>query len=422
MKLTIYFSLLCTLACTSLYSASLPPAESAGTSNAPVEQSDVQVKILLDCVSTDKPIKLTFNSEQKLFVTFNTQPDKKYVTKGPITLDVKSDGNNLVVHAAAKKSYMSAPTIVIAPESGHLELDGRRYAGSIILHIKDKSLYVVNKLPLERYVYGVLKTESWPGWPLEVNKALAIAIRTYALHMIAKLEHKAPLFHLRNTSAHQTYNGHHETPVHQRAVEETLHMFISYNNEPIIAMYDACCGGIIPAHIKNHFDSSKAPYLKRTQRCIYCEGSRSYRWSKDLSITDLETCLKKFFPKLNGLREIKVTQTDKAGIVQKVRLRDKRRNYELSGKKLYELCDKKIRSFAFSVSKIDGAFRFEGKGIGHHTGMCQWGALGMVNQGMSYRDILKFYYPGTDLKIIKTKHAPHPQKVHQLTEITSVEN
>lgn len=43
----------------------------------------------------------------------------------------------------------------------------------------------------------------------------------------------------------------------------------------------------------------------------------------------------------------------------------------------------------------DGVFRLTGHGFGHGRGMSQWGAQGAALTGMSYEDILAFYYPGT---------------------------
>jgi stage II sporulation protein D len=44
-----------------------------------------------------------------------------------------------------------------------------------------------------------------------------------------------------------------------------------------------------------------------------------------------------------------------------------------------------------------GVYRFVGSGFGHGLGLCQIGANGMARAGLSYRDILAHYYPGTRL-------------------------
>ena len=57
----------------------------------------------------------------------------------------------------------------------------------------------------------------------------------------------------------------------------------------------------------------------------------------------------------------------------------------------------KLPSLAFSVNVKRGVFTFDGRGQGHGAGLCQWGAAGMAKEGKTYREILRHYYPGTEL-------------------------
>ena len=45
----------------------------------------------------------------------------------------------------------------------------------------------------------------------------------------------------------------------------------------------------------------------------------------------------------------------------------------------------------------DGVFRLSGHGYGHGHGMSQYGAQGAAKRGLTYRQILSFYYPGTSI-------------------------
>jgi stage II sporulation protein D len=45
------------------------------------------------------------------------------------------------------------------------------------------------------------------------------------------------------------------------------------------------------------------------------------------------------------------------------------------------------------------AVTFEGKGYGHGVGLCQWSALQMAKEGRNYREILSYFYPGTEIRI-----------------------
>lgn len=56
-----------------------------------------------------------------------------------------------------------------------------------------------------------------------------------------------------------------------------------------------------------------------------------------------------------------------------------------------------LRSTAFTVAWDGTNFLFTVSGYGHGVGMSQTGAMLYAAQGMSYRDILAHYYPGTEL-------------------------
>jgi stage II sporulation protein D len=57
----------------------------------------------------------------------------------------------------------------------------------------------------------------------------------------------------------------------------------------------------------------------------------------------------------------------------------------------------KIRSDLYEVRSADDHVLFSGRGSGHGVGLCQGGAQEMGRQGKTYREILSFYYPGTQL-------------------------
>lgn len=56
-----------------------------------------------------------------------------------------------------------------------------------------------------------------------------------------------------------------------------------------------------------------------------------------------------------------------------------------------------LRSACFSVSYDNGAFHILTHGYGHGVGMSQWGARLMAEEGRSWREILQYYYPGTEI-------------------------
>ena len=247
-------------------------------------------------------------------------------------------------------------------------------------------------------MYSVLKTESWPGWPIEVNKAFAIASRSYVLAQIYRMKHSDALYHVKNTTKHQTYRGMHETSGIRKAVKHTKGMVLTHNDVPALTMFDSCCGGIIPAHIED-FEFDKAPYLAREQPCKYCKRCWIYSWKKEIPIDSVHQDLTHLFDDKNKLKDIKIKEHDKAGLVTKLLIKKGSKLHTIDGKKFYGAM-KDIKSFCYTVQKKADKLIFDGRGYGHHLGICQWGAREMVRDGWPYKRVLEFYYPGTQLKTL----------------------
>lgn len=290
--------------------------------------------------------------------------------------------------------------IVIKPlKEKVLVYNGKPYKGSFLLVSSDQKTVLINRVSLEEYVVAVVQSESWPGWPVEVNKAFAIASRTYVASMIKRARMQKLLYDVRDDNNHQRYNlyGRPVSLNVYEAVKSTQGIFLFYNNEPIIAMFDACCGGVIPAHIQD-FNFEKAPYLARKYPCTFCKECRSYAWKVEHDKAELERLFQKANLPARSVKSMLVTHKDKAGIVLNVEVKDaQNKQHSIAGKRLYSLLDS-VKSFSYGISMKSGKFIFSGNGLGHHLGMCQWGARQMVKEGYSYKQILSFYYPGARLK------------------------
>ncbi len=274
----------------------------------------------------------------------------------------------------------------------------RSYSGSFSVFWKD-AWHLINSVDLEEYVSSVLASESWPNWPLELNKAFAIVMRSFVVYHLLQARGKKKvgkdfLFDVTCTNSHQTYRGTHEYAVLKQAVEETKGAVLSYQSKPILAMYDICCGGIIPAKMKHA--GRLPPYLARTYPCTYCSSCKLYTWSAHYTLAECEDELHDLDPSIRSVSDMKLGEVDRAGVVHSVKIKTGRTWRTLSRKMLYGAL-KDIKSYSFTLHKEGNSIRFDGRGYGHHTGMCQWGARQMVKDGSSYQEVLKFYYPGTKL-------------------------
>ena len=308
------------------------------------------------------------------------------------------EAKDLAITYEKKKFYLNSALLdkqsfYLKPKQGHFKFDGKSYQGSFLILADKQTVYVINALDIEDYVCCVLRTESWPGWPLEVNKALAISSRSYVIGVVLNnITSKFP-YHIKNTNRHQTYAGVHADPILKQAVEETKGIFLTYEGKPIVAMFDACCGGVTPSLMEG-INFTHAPYLARPYPCKFCTGARGYNWSVTYSLEQLEKLLQKDLKKIKNLRHIKVYKRDKAGVVQSLQIKTAQHSFHIPAKQFYYMLPK-VRSFYFDVECNNQKVTFTGNGIGHHIGLCQWGAREMVNRKYTYKQVLDFYYPGT---------------------------
>ncbi|MBP6869579.1 SpoIID/LytB domain-containing protein [Candidatus Babeliales bacterium] len=279
-------------------------------------------------------------------------------------------------------------------ETGCLLFDKNKYLGTFYLVRDGNAILLINSLDIDDYLLSVVHSEGWPGWPMEVYKTQVIASRTYLVEKILKANKAKRPYHIVNSIKHQTYKGHHKFTQLKQAVDETRNVFISYKGEPIVAMFDACCGGVVPAKIEGP-DYKNHPYLARTKACHHCKKYKIYEWKKELSKLEITELLRQDHPDLPEITDMRVTKRDSAGLVKQVLVTTKQKNFYVAGKKMYSLFPA-IKSFSYTIKKKGKLFLFHGKGFGHHMGLCQWGSLGMVQDNWNYTKILQFYYPGTE--------------------------
>jgi stage II sporulation protein D len=349
--------------------------------------SVVQIRVLLDEVAPTQPKKIwSISSTSNNLEIIYPKNNARKKTNKPIKITV-SRGEIFI-----NQSKFNKNVALIKPIGGKLFIDGNPYQGSIYLVRYSTGCLLINKLDIEDYICSVLHTESWPGWTLEVNKALAIACRTYAATKVLETGKKKKPFHIRNTSKHQTYCGAHHKDILRQAVEETRGVVIGYDDKPILAMFDGCCGGIVPSQMEG-YNFKKAPYLARPYACEFCKDFKIFSWTAEFSHKYLEKVLKENLTNLNKLKQIQIKYDD-AGIARKLIVKDHKTEHFLDGAVLYSLL-KEIVSFSYSIEHLKDKIVIKGKGYGHHLGLCVWGAKKMVDLGWNHRQILRYYYPKT---------------------------
>jgi stage II sporulation protein D len=142
------------------------------------------------------------------------------------------------------------------------------------------------------------------------------------------------------------------------------------------------------------------PYHK-SSNCGFCEDAPYYFWrypeSGVLSAREIAGSFG-----IDGIKSLRVVERSPSGRVMKVRFKTGKGDVFISGSEMRKrLGANKLRSTAFEIKLMDGGLVFFGSGSGHGTGMCQWGARGMAEQGYLYEEILLHYFPGARLSRIR---------------------
>ncbi|QZA33875.1 SpoIID/LytB domain-containing protein [Hydrogenibacillus sp. N12] len=119
--------------------------------------------------------------------------------------------------------------------------DGRSYRGQIVVTAASGRLAVINALPLEAYLYGVVGVEMASGWPMEALKAQAVLARTYALGNLKKYG----VADLSDTTYDQAYEGlDREAADVRQAVDATRGEVLTVGGRPAQALYSSNAGGM----------------------------------------------------------------------------------------------------------------------------------------------------------------------------------
>ena len=288
--------------------------------------------------------------------------------------------------------------IWFVPYKNEIKVGENIYKGKLGLAHDGAKWLLINEIDSEEYTYSVLGSEGWPGWPLGFFQVLAVSVRSYLFYQLQQAEKQKKLYHIKNSNYHQTYAGIHHCKIIRQAVEDTKNMVLLYEEKPILAMFDCCCGGVVPKYIKGFIDFKKAPYLARSYACTYCKKSKLYSWRKEYVLQDFSARLQENSDSIiYKIKDIRVTKKDKAGLVQEVSARTAKSEHIFTVAELYKTF-KDIKSYCFSLLKRGTKLIIKGRGYGHHMGLCQWGARQMIDDGHSYKKVLSFYYPGTTLK------------------------
>jgi stage II sporulation protein D len=346
-----------------------------------------------------------------------TQPGERWL--------LERDGRSVRAQREDSRPVTAREATVIArplDRDGTIGFNGKRWRGELLVTASGDRLIVVNRLPMDDYLKGVVPLEIGTSSMTDAPavEAQAVSARSYAVTHIGGA---GRLWDMRATVSDQVYGGASaETSVGNASVDATSGLVLLYGGHVVNAPYFSTCGGST-AEPQDVWRTSPEPYLKRVSDQIpgtghyYCEGAPKYRWTRVFGREALRENIAKYMATLPGrsgyvstVRAVTVTDVTPAGRVSTLTVDTDRGSLALRGNDMRSALrlpsGEILYSTYFSVDAVTGRDGIEtltlsGGGNGHGVGMCQAGAIGRARAGQDFRTILQTYYPGTTVGTIE---------------------
>ena len=280
---------------------------------------------------------------------------------------------------------------------GEITINGLTVGGRVIVKRQNGKLLAINEVPLEDYVKGVVPSEMSAAWHPEALKVQAIATRTYALYkmrqnarkdfdVLASIKDQVYLYRGRAAAAGAA----------ARAVNDTRDLVLAYRDEPILAVFSSTAAG--QTEDAWNVWAVDMPYLKGVE-CPFDLNSPWYQWRTDIALPMLEQRLRdEGFP-VGIIASLAPATYTKAGRVIQVRILHSGGELYVKGDDLRRVLGYTVLpSTQFDFDIVGIQVQFAGRGNGHGVGLCQWGAKELAERGYSAETILRYYYPGADIR------------------------
>jgi stage II sporulation protein D len=376
-----------------------------------------QIRVLLDEGKTEYRV----TSSGALVVTASGIRIAEAPTAASVTVKVVGSSLNLTIEPGGQLVAAEGEVTLTPKSDSVLGYGGVRYAGTMrFVGTELRTVALVNVLPLESYLQGVLPHEIGNPGPdgYDAIETQAIAARTYAIGKMA--ERRGTYFDVYATVLDQVYGGlKGQNRLASGAISDTRGRVVERGGNMVRAYYSACCGGHTSDIRLMWPQKAPADYLygvlDRDPRNnqSFCKDARYFRWRYSFTGKELGKILRTTIPKeigvsaedVGALLDLNIDERSASGRVVKLTVITTRNSYTFAGDRIRWILMRDVSrglilpSAMFRLDKVmegDAAafVSISGGGNGHGVGMCQNGAIAMARRGYDYEMILAHYYPG----------------------------
>lgn len=272
-----------------------------------------------------------------------------------------------------------------------------KYINISYIRVKRLKTNMIEKMPIEEYIVGVLAGEMPIDFDIEALKAQAVASRSYALKRIEYNKDKdydvvdsvMNQVYLDNEYLKSAWGNKYVKNINKlrTAVNSTIDEYLEYDNKIVDALFFSTSNGY--TEDSGNVFNFTTPYLKSVESPWDKEVSSAYHTSVSIPLNE-------FYQKLNipynKNLNIEIKKRSSTNRILLLNINGK----EFKGTDIYNMLS--LKSTDFTINLYGDYVKIEMYGYGHGVGMSQYGALGMAKKGYTYEEILKHYYSNTTIK------------------------
>lgn len=288
------------------------------------------------------------------------------------------------------------------------------YTGKLKIVKKPQGFLLINTVPLEDYLEGVVPSEMPASYPEEALKAQAVCARTYAWKQIQEKTLEKYGADVDDSVNYQVYNNIEKQEASSKAVQDTKGKVLCQNGEPIEAYYFSTSAGATSTD-EIWGAESAAPYLKSVE-CTFDSEEPWRIWKTEISWDVIEKRAQQIEGCAGSLAGIEIVKKNESGAVTGLRVYTEGGETEISneyairkflapdqsvlmGKEEKRTeTGKLLPSAYFSLETKEGeCFVVKGGGYGHGVGMSQTAAREMAEEGYKWEEILQYFFKNIEI-------------------------
>ena len=320
------------------------------------------------------------------------------------------------------KIALKGPIILHAPDG--LRWENGIYEGPFSIQSDAYGSWtLVEHVPIEKYLNGVVPYEIGSNSPEAALAAQAVLARTWAV--ANKHRFKVDGYNICSDTQCQVYKDPSKSNNKIKiAIKKTAGKILFWNQQPINTVYHATNGGVM-ASVDEAWSIEAVPYSKmrldgpkhwsrqvdlplsneKNLKSFLFSDSEAFgsdhplfRWNRTLEASEISKQLNQaqkvsntFYPK-----QIKALSRGLSGRVTSLKIEGSTGSIILLKRDDIRRVLRQLPSTLFVVKEIkEGKWLFSGGGFGHGAGMSQSGAIDLAKNGWSTQQILSHYYPKT---------------------------